>query len=214
MAHFAYAETRHDLVEMYQKIAATHLHVADTLPSVERAVKQMDRALVMDAIFALKQTQALVEDMRLEIGRRLELFQKLGCLMVAGTAVNRLEGEWATGTAQATEQPSVPHPDKQPEEYRELMLALGASEELIARGVTHPRFTAIERLAAQLGAEGKPLPNALKHAKKIARYTVTARSKRQGGMDAIAHEDRQNVSAELARGNETSKSELDNDNPF
>ena len=168
-------EPREILESIYQDCKSVHECTMDQLAWVQTNVTHGEPALLMDAIYALKQSAKHVEDLRKELNKSLERLQKLGCLAMAHLPEARLEGEWATGSPLITEQPYMPsHND---ESYPAFMEALGVDGDLLARGTVKPSFSGVQGLIASAAAEGRPVPPALKSAKLIKKFTVVARSK-------------------------------------
>lgn len=167
--------TREMLKAVYDECRCSHEWVLMQLAEVQTTVTHADPALLMDAIFALKQSAKHVEDMRKELNKSLERLQKLGCLAMAHLPEARLDGEWATGSPLITEQPYMP--SDRDETYPAFMEALGVSQDLLARGTVKPSFSGVQNLIADAASEGRPVPPALKSAKLIKKFTVVARSK-------------------------------------
>jgi hypothetical protein len=166
---------REVLQAVYSDATKSHEWVLEQLDFVQKNVTHGDPSLLMDAIYALKQTAKHVEDMRKELNKSLERLQKLGCLAMAQLPEPKLAGEWATGSPLITEQPYMPsHSD---EGYPAFMQALGVSDELLQRGTVKPSFSGVQNLIASAAENGLPVPPALKSAKLIKKYTVVARSK-------------------------------------
>lgn len=167
--------TREVLHAIYSDAQNTHEYVIGQLAVVQTQVTHADPALLMDAIYALKQSAKFTDDLRKEINKQLERLQKLGCLAMAHLPEPRLVGEWATGSPLITEQPYMPSPGD--EVYPSFMSALGVSDELLERGTVKPSFSGVQNIIAQASEQGKQVPEALKSAKLIKKFTVVARSK-------------------------------------
>jgi hypothetical protein len=168
-------EPRELLKAVYADCTEMHGWVIEQLAWVQTNVTHHDPAVLMDAIYALKQSAKHVEDLRKELNKSLERLQKLGCLAMAQLPEARLDGQWATGSPLITEQPYMP--DSKAENYPAFMEALGISGDLLARGTVKPSFSGVQNLIADAASEGRPVPHALKSAKLIKKFTVVARSK-------------------------------------
>ena len=166
---------REVLLSVYTDATKSHEWMLEQLAYVQQNVTHGDPALLMDAIYALKQTAKHAEDVRKELNKALERLQKLGCLAMAQLPEPKLSGEWATGSPDITEQPYMPAPSD--ESYAAFMGALGVNDELLQRGTVKPSFSGVQNLIANAATEGKPIPPALKSAKLIKKFTVVARSK-------------------------------------
>lgn len=166
--------SRDQLKSVHHCSQDAHEFVINSLGDINK-LTHGDPALLMDAIYALKQSHKFLEDARKEIGKTLEKLQRLGCLAMMQSASTRLDGEWASGTPLVTEQPYTPQPGD--ENYASFMAELGVSDELLARGTVKPRFSAVQGIVASCLEEGRQIPEALKSAKLIKKFTVVARSK-------------------------------------
>lgn len=179
---------RDQLLHLYAIARDIQRQTREIVAELEPAVKTADADLAVDAVYALKKTAELLDNARKTVSALITHAERIGCFRVINSMSNELRGEWASGHASTTDQPAVPHPDREPEQYAELMRALGASDELIAAKTMRPSFNAINQYAQSLAEEGRPLPPAFKHVRLVPRYSVTARSKHAGGMERILDE--------------------------
>src|SRR5690606_37656559 len=91
-------ETRDSLRGLFHEMHETHARMTNYLAQLQQKTSPGDPALLMDAIYALKQAHKCIDDIRKEINKSLERLQKLGCLAMVQNPEARLEGEWATGS--------------------------------------------------------------------------------------------------------------------
>jgi hypothetical protein len=176
---------REQLLQAYSEADDAHTKMHGVLATTQEALNTMNPAFVVDAVFALKRISELFDETRKKIDKVVQHGEKLGCALVVSAGENELQGQWASGTAQTSSRPGVPHPDREPEQYVALMTALGVPEHLIAEASLTPRFDAVGNVMNKLAEEGKPIPEGLKHARMFPTYTVAARSKVKGGMGEI-----------------------------
>lgn len=169
-------ELNQRLIDLHKRAQTLHAEYYNALGDVRDEARKMKGAPVVDAVYVLKRSREIVDDTRKEINKCLDFIERIGC-MIALQNEGHLEGDLAKGSGNVKQQPAIPNREDEPDKYFALMDALGIPRELSENRAIKPSFRGIGEFVEKLGAEGKPMPDGLQHARQVSSYTVHARLK-------------------------------------
>lgn len=143
-----------------------------------------DEGELADGAYALRECAALLDDATARLRSTGKLAEKMAGLVASASSVETIRTPYVTATPKPHVRASVPSRKKDPERWRELMLAVGVPEHLLAPqdedgtaaiDVHWPGFMAL--LSKRL-AEGKPLPKGIDPTKTVTEYSLILHKKK------------------------------------
>lgn len=176
------------LITLYARYSALHRDTAMLLDGIESACKATPLpGPSVDATFVLKKLSALADAMRKDANRALEIAMRVGCLHAAQSADNRVQGELSQGYGDAAQEYILPDREKNPEEYRKLMGALGL-ESVAENPLVKPSWSAVGELVSQRAREGLGLTPGMEAAKLVPKFRLNVRPRAGVDIDALANQ--------------------------
>ncbi len=143
-----------------------------------------DEGELADGAYALRECSALMEDATTRLRATGKLAEKMAGLVASASMVETIRTPYVTATPKPHIRASVPSRKKDPEKWRELMLAVGMPAHLLgpqdedgspAIDVYWPGFMA---LLSKNQAEGKPLPKGIDPTRTVTEYSLILHKKK------------------------------------
>lgn len=157
----------------FEAARAAHAAVYEQLIRLRRVLDSSgDAEELCDAVYALRETSALLDDARKETDKLKELFEKLCCLSWLATDGSPIRTDYCTGSPDVRQAPITPRPDTP--EYAEMCKHFGIDPTSPFR----PHWPTMVERVTEDARQGRPLPPGVDPAKTLSVFKVSVRKKR------------------------------------
>lgn len=160
--------------------------VLTTLAELSQRVKQHTLHELTDDVYALREIAKLGDEIRKRANKMKETLERVACMgWVATDPDGPIRTEYCTGTPDVKQMASLPHPERDPDDYAALMKFLGVeNEDAVRLGAVSLHYTRTADWITEMAGRGEPLPPGIKSEKTYPQYKLTVRGKKEVDADS------------------------------
>ena len=174
-------KTAQDLYRLISNAhASCHLMVQQVWESSKQSGDVID---VTDLAYAAREAWRLADDMRKELNRLQEEYERLACILwVHEGSGDSIRTGWCTATPTIKQNATLPKKSTEPENYAKFMGYLGIKPELYqdetVDEVVRPHWPGVSGLLTRLAEQGNPLPPGIDPNKVRTTWGLTIRGRK------------------------------------
>jgi hypothetical protein len=158
--------------ELRDVFTVAYGRLVDARRKAERAEFKSVTELI-DTMFVYKRVSEMLDDLRKESNKLIELLEKLTCAIYATqNSEEPIRGVLATGTPDLKMGVTLPTREGDPEGFKKLMEHFGFSDLVVQNNLAGFHWPRLIEYVTILASEGKPLPPGIDPAKQYPLYKV------------------------------------------
>jgi hypothetical protein len=160
--------------------AKMHQVVFEALADAREEVSGMSPEELADLGWVLKKMYANLDDIRKEIDKLKAFAERVACAKATAGEKDKIHGRLAVGTPDVEIYASLPHPDKDPENWKKLCDYFGIPDEVIKHDLLHSfHWPSMTEFITKQQKEAKPLPPGINPDKTGARFYLKYRGRKK-----------------------------------